>query len=80
MPREYYECIVCGRKFPKGQGIVLRKAGFELAFHSNRCASKFLRLFLERLEDSCAKPALQEVIDELRKALEQKKEKTKKVI
>ena len=80
MPKEYYECLVCGRKFPRGQGIVLEKAGFTLAFHSNRCASKFLRLLLERVDDDCVRPALRELIDELRKALELRRIKTRKVI
>ncbi|MCE4625095.1 MAG: hypothetical protein F7C35_04445 [Desulfurococcales archaeon] len=80
MAGKYYVCIVCGRKFPEGQGIIIRKAGFTLAFHSNRCASKFFRLLLERVDDSCVRPALREIIDELKKALEIKAAKSKKVI
>ncbi|MCE4615061.1 MAG: hypothetical protein F7B60_06005 [Desulfurococcales archaeon] len=67
MPEDYYECNVCGRKFPIGQGIVLNKSGFTLYFHSNRCASKFLRLLLERLDEDCARSAINEVLDELDK-------------
>ncbi len=77
---KYYVCIVCGRKFPRGQGIVVEKAGFTLAFHSSRCASKFFRLLLERLDDSCARPAIRELIGELEEANRKRMEKRKKVI
>ena len=77
---EYFECIVCGRKFPRGQGIVIRKAGYTLAFHSNRCASKFFRLLMERVDDDCVRPVLGELLDELRKALEAQRARTRKVI
>ncbi|MCE4617174.1 MAG: hypothetical protein F7C32_01120 [Desulfurococcales archaeon] len=77
MARNYYECSVCGRKFPVGQGIVVSKAGITLYFHSNRCASKFLRLFLERMGEEEARRVLRELLEELSKALEEKrKEKT----
>ena len=78
--KHYYECIVCGRKFPQGQGIIIRKAGYELAFHSSRCAARFLKLLLERADDRCLSTAIKETIDELRKALEARRERTKKVI
>ncbi len=64
MPRRYYTCLVCGRKFPEGQGIILEKAGRIVHLHSRRCAYKFLRLVLERIDDGCAKPAIDEVIEE----------------
>ena len=80
MAREHYECIVCGRKFPRGQGIIIEKAGITLTFHSSRCAAKFLRLFLERADDRCVGSALRETIEELRKALETQRERTRKVI
>ena len=80
MSKKYYECIVCGRKFPEGQGIIIEKAGVRLYFHSNRCASKFLRLLLERVDDSCVRPVLKELVDELARSLELKRKKTRKVI
>ncbi|MCE4607040.1 MAG: hypothetical protein F7B59_06920 [Desulfurococcales archaeon] len=67
MARDYYECVVCGRKFPVGQGVILSKSGFTLYFHSNKCASKFLKLLLERLDEDCARNAIREVLDELDK-------------
>ncbi len=78
--KKYYECMICGRPFPEGQGIVLEKSGFALTFHSSRCAAKFLKLLLERLDDDCARPALRELTRELTEALQIKKEKSKKVI
>ncbi len=80
MAKRYYECIVCGRKFPEGQGIVLVKAGVALHFHSSRCAARFLKVLLENLEDSCAKPALEETIRVFKSALEARREKARKVI
>jgi hypothetical protein len=80
LTREYYTCLVCGRRFPKGQGIIIEKAGFTLTFHSSRCAAKFLRLLLERVDDSCVRQSLREIIDELRKMQDLKAEKTRKVI
>ncbi len=80
MAKKYYECIVCGRKFPEGQGIVLEKAGVRLYFHSSKCAARFLRLLLERVDDSCIRPALKELVDELSRSLELRREKTRKVI
>ena len=76
--RDYYECVVCGRKFPVGQGIVLRKSGFTLYFHSSKCASKFLKLLLERLDGECTRNAVREVLDELDK-LKASKVKEKKI-
>ncbi|MEB3825143.1 MAG: hypothetical protein LRS47_00560 [Desulfurococcales archaeon] len=68
MVKEYLECSVCGRKFPRGQGIVVSKSGFTLYFHSSKCASKFLRLLLERLDEECAGRSIREVLEELEEA------------
>ncbi len=46
MVREKYRCIVCGRVFPKGQGIVVNYGKILLTFHSSKCASKFFRELL----------------------------------
>ena len=80
MAKRYYECIVCGRKFPEGQGIVIVKAGRYLYFHSNRCASRFFRHLLEVVDDGCIRGALDETIESFRRALEAKREKARKVI
>jgi hypothetical protein len=37
------ECIVCGRKFPEGQGIKLTMKGEDYYFHSKACAYTFLK-------------------------------------
>lgn len=66
-----YVCIVCGRTFPEGQGIVLRRANIELTFHSKSCLSKFFRLFIENLDEGSFKKAAKETIksfEEQRKA------------
>ena len=71
MKGKRYTCVVCGRVFPEGQGIVIRRAGMELAFHSKACLAKFFRLFVERLDEKEFRRAAREVVrefEELRKA------------
>ncbi len=80
MAKRYYTCIVCGRKFPEGQGIILEKAGIVLHFHSRRCAVRFFRLFLERLDDDAARRALRELVKELEEARRAREERARKVI
>ncbi len=80
MARRYYECIVCGRKFPEGQGIILSRAGVVVHLHSSRCAAKFLRLLIERLDEGEARRAISELRDELARALEEKRKRVAKVI
>ncbi|NPA05141.1 MAG: hypothetical protein GXO09_03485 [Crenarchaeota archaeon] len=62
-----YECIVCGRVFPEGQGIVITRAGVTLAFHSKACLAKFFRLMVERLPEKEFKRVAKELIDEYKK-------------
>lgn len=66
--RREYICIVCGRKFPQGQGIVIKRAGIELAFHSKACLAKFFRLFVERIDEKEFKKAARELIREFEEA------------
>ena len=80
MARRLYECVVCGRKFPEGQGIILSKGGRVLYFHSKACAARFLKLLLERVDERCITPAIDEVLGELRKALEERRRRARKVI
>ncbi len=80
LAKRYYECIVCGRRFPEGQGIVISRAGITLHFHSSRCAAKFLRLLIERMDEGEAKRVLKELKEELRKNLEEKRKLKAKVI
>ncbi len=72
MERRRYTCIVCGRKFPEGQGIVIKRAGLELAFHSKACLAKFFRLFVERIDEKEFKRAAREVIKEFETLREQR--------
>ena len=70
MTRKRYTCIVCGRVFPEGQGIIIRRAGVELTFHSKSCLAKFFKLFVERLEEREFRKAAIDVVkefEELRK-------------
>lgn len=80
MGKRLYECTVCGRKFPEGQGIIISKGGIILYFHSNRCASKFLRRLLENTDESCISKPLKETAEEFMKAIDAKKKSVEKVI
>ncbi|AFZ70160.1 hypothetical protein Calag_0387 [Caldisphaera lagunensis DSM 15908] len=80
MVKQEYECIVCGKKFNEGQGIVLTKGSLKLTFHSSKCVSKFFKLYLERLDESCSEKSARDLIKELEKIREEKQKQTKKVI
>lgn len=77
---EKLECIVCGRKFPRGQGIILVVAGKEYAFHSKRCAIKFLRRVLEEIDEGVLAKAFSNVARELAEELEELRERKAKRI
>jgi len=79
MPKERLTCIVCGRKFPRGQGVVIIIGGKEYTFHSKTCALKFVRRLLEELGDA-ASSAAEKVAREFIKELEAKAEARKKKI
>ncbi len=64
MRTKYYTCVVCGRKFPEGQGIVIRRAGIELAFHSKSCFTRFFKLFAERVDEKEFKRVARELVKE----------------
>jgi len=72
--------MVCGRKFPLGQGVIINMCGFTLKFHNKSCAMKFFRVFASRLTGDEAKKVTKEVIDEFLSRLnEQRKLKSKKL-
>lgn len=74
------KCIVCGRVFPGGQGVVLRSGEVILSFHSSKCASKFLKILLEKLPPDEVKPYLTKIVDELEEVLKAKaRAKAKKI-
>ena len=80
MAKRLYECVVCGRKFPEGQGIVISKGSTILYFHSSRCAAKFLRALLENSENTCIEKSLSETLEQFLKAIERKRKSSRKVI
>jgi len=74
-------CIVCGRKFPKGQGVVIELGKTTLTFHSTRCATKFFKLLIERIEDKdLIEKTAKELIHELEEIRKRKEELYKKKI
>ncbi len=78
--RERITCIVCGRKFPKGQGIVLRVGGKDYPFHSKTCALKFLKRVIEEMDQDTIRKAFDSVEKEFREELRLRTEKTAKKI
>ena len=67
------KCMVCGRAFPEGQGIVLSRGDVYLSFHSSRCAAKFLRRLIMDSEDyECIEKQVKLLVKELEELLEKK--------
>lgn len=76
-----YRCIVCGRPFPRGQGIVLNFADEVLEFHSSRCFAKFARCLLERLPYDEIKGYVKKLREEYNELInERQKLKVKKIV
>lgn len=73
-------CIVCGRIFPRGQGIVLEKSGRTLYFHSKRCAYRFFKLLLDLVDEDCIRKPIDDALKEFSTILEKRREAAKKVI
>jgi hypothetical protein len=78
-PEERFRCCVCGRVFPKGQGIVVVLSGGVLAFHSSRCAARFLRLLIDSGSKEVASSALRLAKELESKLLEDRERRAKKI-
>ncbi|WP_440060138.1 hypothetical protein ACSU1N_03035 [Thermogladius sp. 4427co] len=72
--------MVCGRVFPDGQGLVIKYGGVTLEFHSNKCASKFFRSLLERVDPDVLTPYIKRVVEEYKELYEAKAKKSIKSI
>jgi len=71
-----HKCVVCGRVFYEGQGIVLTRGGVQLEFHSSRCMSKFFtRVFYESGDISCINETIKKLIKEFEEMQEKKEKK-----
>jgi hypothetical protein len=75
-----YECVVCGRIFPEGQGIKLSLGGKEVYFHSKRCALKFFKSLVLYIDQKALDQALKMTIKEYEERSREIREKTKKSI
>ena len=73
-----YKCIVCGRVFPEGQGIVIERGGLTLAFHSKACAVKFFKLMVETMDEGEFKKVARSLMKEFEEL--QKRRAKQKVI
>ena len=59
------KCIVCGKVFPDGQGIVLVRENLVLEFHSRRCMVRFFkRIFEEAPDINCIKEYVDKLVKE----------------
>ncbi|BAF34739.1 hypothetical protein APE_0601a [Aeropyrum pernix K1] len=74
------KCIVCGRFFHEGQGIIIKIPGGLLEFHSSRCAQRFLRMLLEERGSECVAREALELARGLRSSLERLEEGRAKAI
>ncbi|MEO3994070.1 MAG: hypothetical protein QN229_07195 [Desulfurococcaceae archaeon TW002] len=73
-------CVVCGRKFSVGQGILISFGKSTYNFHSKTCALKFVKKILENLEPSELEKTADKVAEEYSKILKEKAERTAKKI
>lgn len=71
MPKKKNICVVCGRKFPEGQGVVIDVYGIKLIFHSKACALKFMRNMLQRIDENPLKQAVNNTIEEFSEKLKE---------
>jgi len=77
---EKLKCPVCGRKFPKGQGVTLSFGGETLTFHSKSCAIKFVRHLLDKIDRSSITSAFKETRREFEELLKKREESIAKKI
>jgi len=74
-----HRCVVCGKAFPEGQGIMLKVGDEVLAFHNKRCAVKFFKALIEEVDVNELKRAVSEVKkmfeEDLRKAMDERGKK-----
>jgi len=70
---------VCGRVFPEGQGIVINTGEVELAFHSSKCAARFLKMLIDKGHKEVVSASLR-LARELEETLKEEKEKLSKKI
>ncbi|MFN3267802.1 MAG: hypothetical protein ACK416_00920 [Zestosphaera sp.] len=77
---EKLTCVVCGRKFSVGQGILISFGRNTYNFHSKTCALKFVKKVLESLDPSELEKTSDKVAEEYSKILKEKTEKTAKKI
>jgi len=79
-PANRYTCLVCGRKFPEGQGVTLEVGSRKYAFHSKTCALKFLKKALENIEINTLINTFDKTAKEFEEVLKSKSElKSKKI-
>lgn len=75
-----HKCLVCGRVFPDGQGVILRLGNELLEFHSTRCFSKFARRLLERVPADEVRGYIKKLREEYEELLAQRsKLKSKRI-
>jgi len=77
---EKLTCVVCGRKFSAGQGILISFGRSTYSFHSKACALKFVKKVLEGLEPSELEKVADRVAEEYSKILKEKADRVAKKI
>ncbi len=80
MSRKKHVCIVCGKMFPEGQGIVLTLDNYMLTFHSKACALKFFNTLLHKVSFDLIRDTVEDTVEEFKRKLrEEFKRKAKKI-
>ncbi|AWR95029.1 hypothetical protein [Acidianus brierleyi] len=72
-------CLVCGKSFTEGQGIILTIADRKLEFHSKSCAYKFLKEVIMNSEKDCISSPLKDVYKKYSDLLDKREKIEKKI-
>lgn len=80
MSRIKYRCVVCGKTFPEGQGVIVKHGDLLLTFHKSKCACKFFKHLLESTPYSEIGKYVKNTIEFFERKLEKEIEtRTKKI-
>ncbi len=67
-----YVCVVCGKKFPEGQGIVIKVRDITLAFHKKTCFVRFFKSFIDVVDPGCFDKYAKKILAEYEEFLKKK--------
>jgi len=67
-----YTCIVCGKKFSEGQGIIIKVRGIILTFHKKSCFVKFFKNYVDIVDPECFEKYAKRLVAEYEELIKKK--------